>query len=50
MSSTEYFVCPECCDEFDDGDRLIDHLTDAHRLFHWATLGRPATGVEYDGP
>jgi len=44
-------TCPECGEAFeaDDGgaamDHLVDHLTDAHGLFAWATAGRPATEV-----
>jgi len=44
-------VCPECGETFratSGGramDHLVDHLTDVHGLFSWATQGRPATEV-----
>lgn len=34
--------CPECGQTVPDKHHLIDHLSDAHRLFEWAVAGRPA--------
>lgn len=36
--------CPECGETLEDGDRLVDHLTDTHDAYSWTTAGRPIEG------